>query len=56
MQRLKDEAEKAKKELSSTNQTEINLPFITADEEGPKLVELERAILQEWLQQYQLED
>ena len=36
MQRLKDEAEKAKKELSSTNQTEINLPFITADEEGPK--------------------
>ena len=33
MQRLKDEAEKAKKELSSTNQTEINLPFITADED-----------------------
>lgn len=36
MQRLKDEAEKAKKELSSTNETEINIPFITADEEGPK--------------------
>ena len=36
MQRLKDEAEKAKKELSSTNEYEINLPFITADEEGPK--------------------
>ncbi|MFZ9659425.1 MAG: molecular chaperone DnaK [Arcobacteraceae bacterium] len=36
MQRLKDEAEKAKKELSSTNETEINLPFITADASGPK--------------------
>jgi len=36
MQRLKDEAEKAKKELSSTNETEINLPFLTADAEGPK--------------------
>jgi molecular chaperone DnaK len=36
MQRLKDEAEKAKKELSSTNEYEINLPFLTADAEGPK--------------------
>jgi molecular chaperone DnaK len=36
MQRLKDEAEKAKKELSSTPEYEINLPFITADAEGPK--------------------
>lgn len=36
MQRLKDEAEKAKKELSSTTEAEINLPFITADESGPK--------------------
>lgn len=36
MQRLKDEAEKAKKELSSTTETEINLPFITADADGPK--------------------
>lgn len=36
MQRLKDEAEKAKKELSSTTEYEINLPFITADAEGPK--------------------
>lgn len=36
MQRLKDEAEKAKKELSSTPETDINLPFITADAEGPK--------------------
>jgi len=35
-QRLKDEAEKAKKELSSTMETEINLPFITADATGPK--------------------
>jgi molecular chaperone DnaK len=35
-QRLKDEAEKAKKELSSTSETEINLPFITADATGPK--------------------
>lgn len=36
MQRLKDEAEKAKKELSSTSEYEVNLPFITADADGPK--------------------
>ncbi len=36
MQRLKDAAETAKKELSSKNETEINLPFITADATGPK--------------------
>jgi molecular chaperone DnaK len=36
LQRLKDEAEKAKIELSSAQQTEINLPFITADQNGPK--------------------
>ena len=36
MQRLKDEAEKAKKELSSTSEVDINLPFITADASGPK--------------------
>jgi molecular chaperone DnaK len=36
IQRLKDEAEKAKKELSSTTEYEINLPFITADADGPK--------------------
>ncbi|MGB0672018.1 MAG: molecular chaperone DnaK, partial [Rhodospirillales bacterium] len=36
LQRLKEEAEKAKIELSSTAQTEINLPFITADASGPK--------------------
>jgi molecular chaperone DnaK len=36
LQRLKDAAEKAKIELSSTTQTEANLPFITADQNGPK--------------------
>ena len=36
LQRLKDAAENAKKELSSSKQTEINLPFITADSSGPK--------------------
>ncbi|MBT3904730.1 MAG: molecular chaperone DnaK, partial [Rhodospirillaceae bacterium] len=36
LQRLKEEAEKAKIELSSAMQTEINLPFITADQAGPK--------------------
>ena len=49
MQRLKDEAEKAKKELSSTTETDINLPFITADADGPKHFEykLTRAKLEE---------
>jgi len=36
LQRLKEEAEKAKKELSSTTSYEVNLPFITADASGPK--------------------
>ena len=36
LQRLKEAAESAKKELSSSKQTEINLPFITADSSGPK--------------------
>ena len=36
LQRLKEAAEKAKKELSSSMQTEVNLPFITADASGPK--------------------
>jgi molecular chaperone DnaK len=36
LQRLKEAAENAKKELSSANETEINLPFITADATGPK--------------------
>src|SRR5699024_3770739 len=49
MQRLKDEAEKAKKELSSTSSYEVNLPFITADSDGPKHFEytLTRAKLEE---------
>ena len=52
MQRLKDEAEKAKKELSSTNETDINLPFLTADAEGPKHFEykLTRSKLEELVQ------
>lgn len=36
MQRLKEEAEKAKKELSSAQETDVNLPFLTADADGPK--------------------
>ena len=40
MQRIKDEAEKAKKELSSATETDINLPYITADADGPKHLEL----------------
>jgi len=36
MQRLKEAAEKAKIELSSSNQTEVNLPYVTADQSGPK--------------------
>ena len=40
IQRLKEAAEKAKMELSSTTQTDINLPFITADQSGPKHLNL----------------
>ncbi|MEC8839112.1 MAG: molecular chaperone DnaK [Candidatus Neomarinimicrobiota bacterium] len=40
LQRLKEAAEAAKKELSSSKQTEINLPFITADASGPKHLNL----------------
>lgn len=49
MQRVKDEAEKAKKELSSATSVDINLPFLTADETGPKHFEhtLTRAKLEE---------
>lgn len=49
MQRLKDEAEKAKKELSTTTEYEVNLPFLTADADGPKHFEykLTRAKLEE---------
>ncbi|MGH1403062.1 MAG: molecular chaperone DnaK [Alphaproteobacteria bacterium] len=48
LQRLKEAAEKAKIELSSTTQTEVNLPFITADASGPKhlQVNLSRAKLE----------
>ena len=49
MQRVKDEAEKAKKELSSSTSTDINLPFLSADTDGPKHFEytLTRAKLEE---------
>jgi len=40
LQRLKEAAEKAKIELSSSSQTEVNLPFITADQSGPKHLNL----------------
>jgi molecular chaperone DnaK len=48
LQRLKEAAEKAKIELSSSTQTEINLPFITADQSGPKhlTLKLSRAKLE----------
>jgi len=48
MQRLKDAAEKAKIELSSSSQTEVNLPYITADATGPKhlVLKLTRAKLE----------
>src|SRR5258706_2145090 len=48
LQRLKEAAEKAKIELSSVMETEINLPFVTADQHGPKhlLVKLTRAKLE----------
>src|SRR3712207_7851039 len=39
-QRLVEAAEKAKRELSSTTSTSINLPFITADQNGPKHMDL----------------
>jgi len=49
LQRLKEAAEKAKMELSTTMETEINLPFITADSSGPKhlLMKLTRAKLEQ---------
>ncbi len=48
LQRLKEEAEKAKMELSTTMETDINLPFITADASGPKHlnIKLSRAKLE----------
>jgi molecular chaperone DnaK len=52
LQRLKEAAEKAKIELSTTMQTEINLPYITADASGPKhlVVDLTRARFQQLTQ------
>src|SRR6266700_3307539 len=49
LQRLKEAAEKAKIELSSSVQTEVNLPFITADQHGPKhlTIKLSRAKLEQ---------
>ena len=48
LQRLKEAAEKAKKDLSTSMETEVNLPFITADQAGPKhlLMKLSRAKLE----------
>ena len=49
LQRLKEAAEKAKHELSSTTETEVNLPFITADQSGPKhlTIKLSRSKLEQ---------
>ncbi len=51
LQRLKEAAERAKHELSSSEETDVNLPFIAADEEGPKhlVMSLTRAQLEEWV-------
>jgi len=53
LQRLKEAAEKAKIELSTTMETEINLPFITADASGPKhlLVKMTRARLEQLMEE-----
>jgi molecular chaperone DnaK len=50
LQRLRDAAERAKIELSTTMETEINLPFITADASGPKhlVKKLTRASWSRW--------
>jgi molecular chaperone DnaK len=54
LQRLKDAAEKAKHELSSVTQTEINIPFLTADASGPKHFSLSftRAKLEDLVKDY----
>ncbi len=51
LQRLKEAAERAKHELSSSGETDVNLPFIAADDEGPKhlVLSLDRAQLEEWV-------
>jgi len=54
LQRIKEAAEKAKIELSSSLETEINLPFITSDQSGPKhlLLKLKRAEFESMVQDY----
>ncbi len=54
LQRLDEAAEKAKIELSTTTETEINIPFITSDESGPKhlLLKLTRAKLEELAEEF----
>jgi molecular chaperone DnaK len=54
LQRLDEAAEKAKMELSSTNDTEINIPFITSDSDGPKhlLLKLSRSKLEELAREF----
>ena len=54
LQRLKESAEKAKHELSTTTEAEINIPFITSDAAGPKhlLLKLSRAKLEELASEY----
>ena len=54
LQRLDEAAEKAKHELSSTMETEVNIPFISSDQNGPKhlLLKLSRAKLEELAHQY----
>ena len=51
LQRLKEASEKAKHELSSALETEVNLPFITADASGPKHLNIRvtRTVLSPWL-------
>ncbi len=54
LQRLKEAAEKAKHELSSTMETDLNIPFITTDQEGPKHLEMKltRAKLEELTKEF----
>ncbi len=54
LQRLDEASEKAKQELSNTTETEINIPFITSDSEGPKhlLIKLTRATLESLTEEY----
>jgi len=54
LQRLKESAEKAKHELSTATETEINIPFITSDSSGPKhlLLKMTRAMLEELAREF----